>query len=260
MAVFLDQLLAYKGLCVVAWLLLFFSAERVRSAARFLSPGITARLGRNAGLALANGLLSMAFVLPITLWATEVALDWRPSWWSSWPGLLLDLLILDGLIYWWHRLNHKVPFLWRFHQVHHLDEFLDSTSAFRFHFGEVALSALFRAGFVILLGLPFTSILLFETLLLFAAIFHHSNLRLPRGLELALSWLIVTPSIHWVHHHALRADTDSNYASFLSLWDRLFGSRSPNPRRLDMKIGLEGDRDRGLLELAHLPFTRKAED
>ena len=84
--------------------------------------------------------------------------------------------------------------------------------------------------------------------------FHHSNLRLPPRFERALSFLIVTPSIHWVHHHAIRRDTDSNYASLLSVWDRLFGSRSATVRTPEMPIGTQGLKDRGIAGLLARPF------
>jgi sterol desaturase/sphingolipid hydroxylase (fatty acid hydroxylase superfamily) len=103
---------------------------------------------------------------------------WRPAWWSGAGGLLLDLALLDCLLYWWHRANHVVPVLWRFHAGHHLDRFLDTTSAVRFHAGEVPLSALARAGVIVLLALPLGSVLVFETRVLMAAMFLHSNLRL----------------------------------------------------------------------------------
>src|SRR5262249_7199489 len=149
-----------------------------------------------------------------------------------------DLLLLDFLIYWWHRANHRVPFLWRFHEVHHLDRFLDVTSGVRFHFGEVILSALARAGVIALFAIPLSSVLSFEALLLVATGFHHSDLKLPPSLERALSWIVVTPSIHWVHHHRVRSDTDSNYSTILSLWDRLFASRSQTRRTPEMEIGV----------------------
>ena len=88
-------------------------------------------------------------------------------------------MLLDFWIYWWHRANHELSWLWRFHQVHHLDELLDSSSAVRFHFGEVFLSALARAPVIILLGIPLASVLVFEALILVGAIFHHSDARLP---------------------------------------------------------------------------------
>lgn len=249
-------LLAWKGAAVLAWLALLFLAERALPAAAPApdtgSPW--ARLGRNAALWGANTGLSVLVVVPITAWASLHALAWRPAWWAGPWGLVADLLILDGLIYWWHRANHRVPLLWRFHGVHHLDRFLDTTTAVRFHFGEVLLSALARAGVVIALAIPLGSVLIFETLVLMAAIFHHSNLRLAPALERVLARVIVTPSIHWVHHHRVQGDTDSNYSTILSLWDPLFRSRSPTRRTPDLAIGVEGREEQPLLGLIAAPF------
>jgi sterol desaturase/sphingolipid hydroxylase (fatty acid hydroxylase superfamily) len=214
------------------------------------------RLARNVGLFGINLLISPLLVVPITVWAEGFSLGLRPAWWSGWPGLVLDLVLLDLWIYWWHRANHEVPFLWRFHQVHHLDEHLDSTTGVRFHFGEVLLSALVRALVIIVFDLPLASVLAFEALVLIGAIFHHSDARLPARLEAALSRVIVTPSIHWVHHHKVRADTDSNYGTIFSFWDPLFRSRSRTRRFATMPIGIEGRRDRPLLRLITTPFSR----
>ena len=256
------------------WLAAFFMAERLRPAAREpesppapgseSSPGGgLARLARNGGLWLANLALSPLLVVPVSALAAAHGLGWRPEWWGGLAGLALDILVLDLLIYWWHRANHEVAFLWRFHEVHHLDRFLDTTSALRFHFGEVALSALARAVVILLLGIPLTSVLVFETLVLLAAIFHHSNLALPPALERTLSRAFITPSIHWVHHHARRRDTDSNYGTLFSFWDPLFGSRSKTARSRDMMIGVEGAPERGFGELLLRPFLsarRRAAD
>lgn len=206
---------------------------------------------------LRNTLLSPLVVFPLTAWAVAHHLSLRPEWWAGWPGLALDMLLLDFLIYWWHRANHEWPLLWRFHEVHHLDRFLDSTSATRFHFGEVLLSAGARAAVVLLLGFPFVSIILFESLLLCATIYHHSNLRLPLGLERAASLVIITPAIHWVHHHAARADTDANYGTLFSFWDRIFRTRSPTQRTRTMTIGVEGEGERALPALLARPFRRR---
>lgn len=261
----LQQLLTWKTVAAAAVFALFFLAERLLPAATEPpetgpSAGPAAGWGRwrrvlrNLSLWLVNLGLSLAIVLPLTEWSARTALDWRPAWWSGWAGLALDLLLLDFLIYWWHRANHRWPPLWRFHAVHHLDRFLDSTSALRFHFGEVAISALARALVILAVGFPLVSVLAFETLLLAATIFHHSNLRLPARLERALSWIVVTPSIHWLHHHRVRRDTDSNYATVLSLWDRLFGSRNRGRRSLDMAIGVEGEEEESALRLLVRPF------
>ena len=246
-----------KAGVVFVWFALFFVAERLAPAVQPLAPTGLPRLGRNGAFWLINTLLSPLIVLPLTGWAVAHRLSVRPEWWSGWSGLVLDVLLLDFLIYWWHRANHQWPLLWRFHEVHHLDRFLDSTSAIRFHFGEVLLSAGARAVVVLLLGFPFASIVLFESLLLCATIFHHSNLRLPAGFERALSVVVITPGIHWVHHHAARVDTDSNYGTLFSFWDRIFRTRSPTRRTPEMPIGVEGEDERALPVLLARPFRRR---
>jgi len=256
----IEDLLPWKTAAVIAWLGIFLIAERWRPAAREprrvdgQPAGGGRRLARNAALWLGNAALAPLLVVPVTLLAAGHRLGWRPDWWSGAGGLALDLLVLDLAIYWWHRANHVVPLLWRFHEIHHLDRFLDVTSAGRFHFGEVALSALARAGVILLLDVPVTSVIVFETALLMAAIFHHSNLALPPGLERGLARVIITPSIHWVHHRARRRDTDSNYGTILSAWDRVFRTRSPTPRTLDMPIGVERRAERDLIGLIARPF------
>ena len=251
----MDQLaflLTYKGAVVLATLALLLGVERLVPVAKVV--GGIRRVAKTLALAGGNAVLSWAVVVPVSALAASHALGWRPEWWSGWPGLLLDLLLLDCWIYWWHRANHEWPVLWRFHEVHHLDEFLDASSALRFHFGEVLLSSLVRAGVILLLGVPLLSVVVFETLLALSALFHPCNVRLPPRLERALSFLIVTPSIHWVHHHAIRRDTDSNYSALLSVWDRLFRSRSATIRTPEMPIGTEGRKDRGLGGLLARPF------
>lgn len=96
--------------------------------------------------------------------------------------------------------------------------------------------------------------MVFEALVLAASLFHHSNLRVPARVERLVARLVVTPSIHWVHHHAVRRDTDSNYATILSMWDRLFGSRSRTARTPDMPIGVEGTTEETLPRLLVRPF------
>lgn len=260
-----DMLVAIKSLLVLAAVALFVPWERLRPAALspfLLRPGHTAepavrRLGRNLGLFAINLLLSPLIVVPLTLLADRWSLGWRPPALDGAWLIPLDILLLDLWIYWWHRANHEIPFLWRFHVVHHLDEWLDTSSAVRFHFGEVLLSALVRALVIVLLDIQLASVLLFEGLVLAAAIFHHSDAALPPKLEAALSRVLVTPSIHWIHHHARRADTDSNYATVLSIWDPLFGTRSATRRGPGLRIGVERLRDRPLARLLLAPLDRR---
>jgi sterol desaturase/sphingolipid hydroxylase (fatty acid hydroxylase superfamily) len=251
-----DNLILIKGVAL-AVLIALFLAERLMPAvpqARHWP-----RLARNLAFWVGNSLLSLAVVVPVTVYAAQHGLGWRPAWWSGLPGLGLDLLLLDCWIYGWHRINHVIAFLWRFHQVHHRDQALDVSTAVRFHPGEVFFSALVRAPVIVLLGMPLESVLIFEALVLMAAAFQHSNLRLRPWLEHGLSWVIVTPGIHWVHHHDRRSDTDSNYATILSVWDRLFGSRSPTRRTPAMTLGVEGEAELPLGQLAVLPFRPRSD-
>ncbi len=261
----LETALAFKSALVLAVFVVFALAERFRPAVE--SPLLVRlgrstkdawhRLTRNLGLFSLNALLSPLIVIPITYWASGFSLGLRPAFLDGWWGLAVDILILDFWIYWWHRANHELPILWRFHQVHHLDELLDTTSAVRFHFGEVVLSALVRAVVIIAFDIPLAAVIVFEALVLTSAIFHHSDARIPGWLERPLARVIITPSIHWVHHHAIRADTDSNYGTIFSFWDRLFGSKSATERFAAMKIGVERMRDRGLVRLLWAPFGRQ---
>lgn len=234
------------------WFAALAVAERVAPAAA--RPRSEVRIARNLGLWIANTAMSPLITVPIGLAAASIQVWTRPDMPLA-ATLLIDLLILDAWTYAWHRANHEWPLLWRFHQVHHLDEFLDVTSAVRFHPGEVLISALARAPLIIAFDVSMVALVVFEGLLLASAFFHHSNVRLPAKAERAIRGLIVTPSHHWVHHHAVRTDTDSNYGALLTVWDRLFGSWSRTTRTPDMKIGVEGKADESLTQLALAPFT-----
>lgn len=253
------DLAPYKTALFGVWLALLFSLERWRPAAPRPETAMDGSWGwkrvlRNIVLIATGAAMSALVVLPVTIGAASLGWVGRPVWWSGWWAILIDCLILDLWIYWWHRANHEVPFLWRFHEIHHLDHFLDTTTALRFHYGELFFSAFARAPVIIILGIPFASVLVFEALVILSALFHHSNVRLPAQLEAALSRIIVTPSIHWVHHHKIRQDTDSNYATVLSLWDRLFRSRSATKRRPDLPIGVEREHERTIFALLLRPL------
>lgn len=242
-----------KLLAVGAWFALLAMGERMAPAAKRPRGSDGGRLTRNLGLWAANTAMNPFITVPIAAAAAALPLWTRPDM-AGWAAFALDLLLLDLWTYCWHRANHEWRPLWRFHRVHHLDEFLDTTSAVRFHPGEVLISALARTPLIVAGDVSLGSILLFDTLVLIGTLFHHSNLRLPARFERALRLVIVTPSHHWVHHHAVRADTNSNYGTLLTLWDRLFGSWSPTARTPDMRIGVEGEGDAPLPALAAAPF------
>jgi sterol desaturase/sphingolipid hydroxylase (fatty acid hydroxylase superfamily) len=239
-----------KGAFLAAWALLLAVAERARPAATRPS-GDGARLLRNGGLWAIGAAMNPVVTLPLAAAAAAVPLWSAPE---TPLAFVVHLLALDLWAYAWHRAYHTAPLLWRFHEVHHRDVFLDATSAVRFHPGEILISALARAPLIILLDIPFATIALFDALLTAAALFHHSNVRLPVRAERVLRMAVVTPSHHWVHHHAVRRDTDSNYGALLTLWDRVFRTLSPTPRTPDMPIGAEGAPEIPLGALLVSPF------
>ena len=249
----MDFLISVKTSAILISFGLLFCAERFFP--RDLRTEPKQRLFKNIAFWPIAAVLSIIIILPVTHEAAQWHLWERPLVLQS---VLLDIILLDAFIYFWHRALHEVPFLWRFHQVHHHDRMLDTTTALRFHFGELTLSAMVRAIFIMLLAIPFTSVLWFEGGVLIAALFHHSNIKLPGKLEGFLSRIIITPSIHWVHHHAKRADTDANYGTILSVWDPIFRTRSSFKRTDEMSIGIEEiPNDLPFWKLLTVPFKKK---
>jgi len=180
----------------------------------------------------------------------------------EWARWLTAMLLLDLSFYYWHVLNHRVPVLWRFHNVHHFDPDLDVSTGFRFHFGEVAFSTVFRVVQVALIGVTLQQFVTYEILFQASTLFEHSNLRLPTRLEWLLNLVFVTPRMHGIHHSQIRAETDSNYSVVLSCWDRLHRSLRLNVPQNEIKIGVPGyagpDDNRLIASLA-APFRKQRE-
>ncbi len=158
-----------------------------------------------------------------------------------WPKVIFCLIALDLLVYWQHRLFHRFHILWRVHRMHHTDTAFDITTALRFHPIEIFVSILLKAGVIILLGAPVLAVILFEIILNGAAMFNHSNIRIPLWLDRVVRWVIVTPDMHRVHHSIHKKEYSHNFGFCLSVWDRLFRSYTPQPEdgHQAMVIGLE---------------------
>lgn len=136
--------------------------------------------------------------------------------------LIIGFLLIDLFMYWWHRFNHVVPFFWFFHKYHHKDEKMNSTTAVRFHTGELVLSYAVRIIVFPLLGISLAPLLLHSFILFPVIVFHHSNIKIEIKKDLWLRLFIVTPEMHRVHHSVIKYDTDSNYSSILPYWDMIF--------------------------------------
>ena len=139
----------------------------------------------------------------------------------SWLRDAAAFLAMDYTIYLWHILTHEVPALWRLHLVHHVDLDMDATTALRFHAADMLVSVPYRAAQVALLGVSPRALQGWQAFFFLSVLFHHSNLRLPPGLERRLSRVLTTPRMHGIHHSTVRGETDSNWSSGLSLWDHL---------------------------------------
>lgn len=182
--------------------------------------------------------------------------------WPGWLELLVALLLLDLVIYWQHRLFHRVPMLWRLHKVHHADLDIDLTTGVRFHPLEIALSMLIKLAAVLLIGPSALAVLLFEIVLNGTALFNHANVAIAPRVDRWLRLAVVTPDMHRVHHSSTYAETNSNYGFNFPWWDRLFASYRPQPRdgHTNMHIGLRDIPDAlGLMQLLVLPLRPRGQ-
>jgi sterol desaturase/sphingolipid hydroxylase (fatty acid hydroxylase superfamily) len=210
--------------------------------------------------------VGVAVVRPAALfgastWAEVHTFGFLP--WSHlpfWVQFVLGFLWMDLTFYWWHRMNHVYPLLWRFHNVHHIDPDMDVSTAFRFHFVETFYSTVFRVLQVGVAGVvPFTY-LIYELIFNVCTMFHHSNLRLPLTLERLLNKIIVTPRMHGLHHSAVGGETNSNYSVVFRWWDFLHRTLRLNVSQKDVVIGVPGyllPQDNALFHLITMPFAKQ---
>jgi len=222
------------------------------------------RLAVNAVVAIAAALVVRLAVVPVGLAVAGAAErgGFGVLHWLAAPAAIAwtaGLLLLDYTMYLWHRLNHRVPVLWRFHLVHHTDLDLDVSTALRFHAAELLLSCGWRAAQVAAIGPPIALVPVFEMVFEAATAFHHSNWRLPPALDRTLASILVTPGMHGIHHSTLEGETNSNWSVMFSWWDTLHRTR--RPERADeapLVIGLPGYRTPlGVRDLLALPFRRQ---
>lgn len=171
---------------------------------------------------------ALAFLLLKTADFTVVEkfgiINWLPEM-PLWLYVIVGLLLLDLIgAYLAHLVEHKVKLLWRVHLVHHTDHNVDTTTANRHHPLESMIRFVFTLFGVLIVGTPIGIVMLYQSLSLIATQFNHANIKMPKKLDEALSWVIISPDMHKVHHHYKLPYTDSNYGNIFSLWDRLFGT------------------------------------
>jgi len=187
-------------------------------------------------------------------------LQWLPEM-SIGAYALVGLLLLDLIgAYLVHLVEHKVKVLWRFHLIHHTDTWIDTTTANRHHPGESVIRFVFTTLGVLIVGTPMWLVFLYQTLSVVATQFNHANIALPKKLDTLLSYFIVSPDMHKVHHHYVMPYTDSNYGNIFSIWDRLFGTFKELPREeivFGVDTHFQPDEHNNLGNLLKIPFQKK---
>ena len=233
---------------------------------KVLSQSKVLRWGNNILLVSLNSVL-VTFFLPIVAYqAAMYAMEEQIGLFNQvsipvFPMLLISVLLLDLTIYGQHILFHRLPLLWRLHQVHHADQDIDMTTGARFHPIEIILSMLIKIFVVLLLGIPASAVIIFEIILNVSAMFNHSNARLGMSIDKQLRKVVVTPDMHRVHHSVIVKETHSNFGFFLSIWDRWFGTYISQPKlgHNEMQIGLpkfRSSREQWLDRMLTQPFRK----
>ncbi|WP_258546870.1 sterol desaturase family protein [Psychromonas sp. B3M02] len=256
----------------VSILAVMFTVERLFPARQLSkepsAPSQKMRLTGNFGIVFLSG-LSARLVFPLglmglALFFTEQKIGlFNIINLPEWLVITLSLLLLDMLIYWQHRLFHKIPVLWQLHKVHHADTHVDSSTGLRFHPIEIIASLAIKGLAIFLLGIPAFAVILFEVLLNGFAIFNHANIRLPAKVEAVTRLFLMTQILHRIHHSQLFKESNSNYGFSVIWWDRLFGSYSAEATKPDLEIDIgisefpEAKDNAHLWGLLVMPFKRK---
>jgi len=209
-------------------------------------------------------LLQAPLLQPVASWIVRdrVGLLQMTNW-PRWVETLLGIVLLDYTLWWWHWANHRVPFFWRFHLVHHADRDLDTSTALRFHFGELLLSIPVRAVQMIIIGVDSRTLWLWQTILFASILFHHANVRLPLAVERVLVRLIVTPRMHGIHHSDRVEETNTNYSSLVSVWDLLHRTLRLDVPQERIVIGVpayDSESDVTIGKMLLLPFRPRRDD
>jgi sterol desaturase/sphingolipid hydroxylase (fatty acid hydroxylase superfamily) len=170
----------------------------------------------------------------------------------GWVRDLVAIVLLDYTLYLWHIIVHRVPQLWRFHLVHHVDLDLDATTGLRFHSGELLASIPWRSAQIVVIGVTPAALTTWQALTIASVLFHHSNVRLSERVERMLSWLVATPRMHAIHHSIEPSQLHSNFSSGLAIWDRLHGTARFDAEADEVTVGVPGYLDRDRVSLAKL--------
>ncbi len=161
-----------------------------------------------------------------------------------WLHTLVALMMLDFIgAYLIHLVQHKVAWMWHFHKIHHIDTNIDVTTALRHHPVESVFRVMALVVAILTMGIPIWMVMLYQTISALMSQFNHANIKLPPAVDQALSWVIVSPDMHKVHHSRYQPETDSNYANIFSIWDRICGTYVMVPDTTKLRYGLDEYQD-----------------
>ena len=205
---------------------------------------------------------TLAFVLLKTADWVKVnnfgLINWLPEM-PLWLYVVLGVLFLDFFgAYLAHFTEHKIPKLWMVHLVHHTDHEVDTTTANRHHPLESVIRFTFTLLGVLLVGTPIAIVMLYQSMSLIFTQLTHANIKMPKKLDKVLSYIIVSPDMHKIHHHNMLPYTDSNYGNIFSIWDRIFGTYIEFDRE-KIVFGVDtfpdAEKNASLKELLKQPFA-----
>ena len=265
------ELLEWRGTLPTVFLLLTMAAVALweeRAPRRALSCSLGLRWPANLGLGAINAVM-LFLVLPFatvgfSVWVERQGLGLlqvvEPPYWLAMIG---GFLLLDLTRYLHHYLLHCVPWLWALHRVHHADHDYDFTVGLRFHPFEALFTTAFLFAAIALIGPPPEATLAAELAVAISGLIVHPNAKTSAWFERYVRLVLVTPDMHRVHHSTVMTECNSNFASVLSMWDKVFGSYvgEPSAGHLKMSIGLPSLRDMECLSLRWCllaPFRRDA--
>ncbi|MFK2819745.1 sterol desaturase family protein [Flavobacteriaceae sp. LMIT009] len=188
-------------------------------------------------------------------------INWLPNM-SLWLYVVLGVLLMDFIgAYLAHYVEHKVNPLWMIHLVHHTDHKVDTTTANRHHPLESVIRYIFTLTGVFLIGTPMGIVMLYQSLSIVATQFTHANIKLPKKVDHIISYILVSPDMHKIHHHYVLPYTDSNYGNIFSIWDRIFGTYMKMDREkliYGVDVFPDENKNGNVVELLKQPFQKYA--
>lgn len=253
-----NQFQVLRGAGFVAALALAVLLQRLRPHARLRGSWQV-----NGGLWFTNlivlGVVCGACACTVARWAANNgigALNAVPV--PRWLAIAVAIAALDLVSYGWHRANHRLPFLWRFHQVHHSDPTFTASTGVRFHPGELLLSLPVRLTAVALVGASAEAVVCFEIVFTITNLVEHGDIDFPLRFERLMGRVFITPALHRRHHTKCGPDRDTNFGTILATWDRFFGTRADNDSTTAIETGLPGLGALTLPRVFVLPLQRTA--